>query len=210
MNDPNSMMDFGAYPKRFELDDGSEVWLRPMRPEDRDRLYGFFKSMSKRDKRYFKHDVSQREVITNWCRHVDYDRVLPILALVKQDDREVVVADGTLHTDRHGWSTHVAQIRVVIAVKYRKKGLGQIMLRELYDRAMQRGVEKVQAYLRHDDADAAAMLKKLGYKREAIFKDHAMDVNGRKHDVHIYYSDINELWNRMDDLNIDHDFFVVP
>ncbi len=210
MSDPNVLVDFSSYPKRFELNDGSEVSLRPMRPDDRDRLFAFFKSLSKRDRRYFKHDVSQREVITNWCRHLDYDRVLPILAIIKEDGKERVIADGTLHTERHGWSTHVAQVRVVITQKHRKRGLGQIMLRELYDRAIDRGVEKVQAYLRHDDTNAAALLKKMGYKKEATFREHALDVNGRKHDVNIYYSDLGELWSRMDDLNIDSDFFMVP
>ena len=97
MTEPQDMMDFSHYPKRVELK-GVEVWLRPMRKDDRDRLFAFFSKLPLRDRRFFKHDVSQREVITNRCQHLDYDQVLPILAVVKENDHEKVVADATLHT----------------------------------------------------------------------------------------------------------------
>jgi acetyltransferase len=210
MPDPSEMMDFRDYPKSFKLREGDEVWLRPMRPDDRDRLFAFFKKLPLKDRRTFKHDVSQREVITNWCRGIDYDRVLPILAVEKQNEHEIVVADGTLHTERHGWDTHVAKIRLVIDPAMRKRGLGRIMLRELYHRAVMRGIEKVQVEVRDDNEDAISLLKHLGYKKEAVFKLHAVDMDGKKHDVIIFYNDLSELWQMMEDLNIDSDFFAIP
>lgn len=204
------LMDFSQYPKTFELAKGEKVEIRPMRPEDRDRLFSFFRDLSRRDRRFFKHDVSQREVITNWCTNLDYDRVLPLLALIRQGGHERVVADGTLHTERHGWSTHVAEIRMVIAKKYRKKGLGKILLRELYDRAIERGVEKIQSLVRADDQTAIDLLQRLGFKEEAVFKKHALDHTGRKHDVVVMYNDLGELWRSMEDLNFESDFTVVP
>jgi ribosomal protein S18 acetylase RimI-like enzyme len=181
-----------------------------MRQDDRDRLFAFFKNLPAKDRKNFKHDVSQREVITNWCRNLDYDRVLPILALVKEGGHENLVGDGTLHTERHGWDTHVAKVRLVIDPEMRKKGLGRIMLRELYHRAVLRGIEKIQAEVRDDNDEAIEMLKSLGYKREAVFKLHALDLQGKKHDVIIFYNDLSELWQRMEDLNIDSDFFIIP
>ncbi|MBN2498998.1 MAG: GNAT family N-acetyltransferase [Deltaproteobacteria bacterium] len=207
----SDMMDFSVYPKRFELDDGIEVFVRPMRPDDRDRLFAFFRHLPHKDRRFFKHDVSQREVITNWCENLDYDRVLPILAILKEEDgRERVVADATLHTERHGWSTHVAEVRLTIHKMFRRKGLGKIMLREIYDRAMMRGVAKVQAMVRADNEGAIKLLRRLGFRKEAIFRKHAMDINGRKHDVVIFFNDVGALWKKMEDLNIDYDFFVMP
>jgi RimJ/RimL family protein N-acetyltransferase len=211
MAGPNdSMNDFSEYPKRVELRDGTEVWLRPMRPDDRDRLYAFFNKMPVRDRRYLKHDVSQREVITNWCQNLDYDQVLPILAVTRENDKERVVGDGTLHLQRHGWSIHVAQIRLVILPQLRKKGLALIMLRELYDRAVMRGIQKIQAEVRDDNEDAKALLRRLGFRKEAIFRKHAMDLKGKLHDMIIFCNDLSDLWKKMEDLNIDSDFFVVP
>lgn len=210
MPDQLAMMDLSEYPKKVQIQDGTEVWLRPMRPDDRDRLYAFFKQLPTRDRRYFKHDVSQREVITNWCQNLDYDRVLPILAVTREDEHERVVADATLHTEQHGWATHVAKIRCVIAKRMRKKGLAKIMLREVYDRAVLRGIQKIQAEIRDDNTQAIALIRRLGFKKEAVLKKHAMDMQGKLHDMIIFYNDLSDLWQKMDDLNIDSDFFVVP
>jgi len=204
------MMDLSEYPKTFDLTGGKQVQLRPMRPDDRDRLFAFLRDLPSKDRRFFKHDVSQREVITNWCSNLDYDRVLPVLAVVRENEHEIVVGDGTLHMERHGWSTHVAEMRMVIDRKYRKKGLGRILLRELYDRAIARGVEKIQSIVRSDDESSIARLRRLGFKKEALFKKHAIDSKGHKHDVVVMYNDLSELWDTMDDLNIDYDLNVVP
>ncbi len=203
-------VDLSDYPKRVELNDGREIWLRPMRKDDRDRLHNFFMELPVKDRRFFKHDVSQREVISNWCQNLDYDQVLPILAIQKEDDHERVVADATLHTERHGWSIHVARIRVVIHPRLRKKGLGNILLRELFDRAVLRGIQKIQSEVRDDNTEAISMLKQLGFKKEAVFKKHIVDTRGRLHDMIILYNDLSDLWKKMDDLNIDCDFHVVP
>ncbi len=210
MPEEQEMMDFSEYPKTVTLRNKTEIVIRPMRRDDRDRLHVFFKNLPARDRRYFKHDVTQREVITNWCQELDYDRVLPILAIIEKDGVEKVVADATLHTESHGWSTHVAKIRTVIAPKYLKKGLGKILLRELYDRAVMRGIQKIQAEVRDDNTDAIALLKRLGFKKEAVFKKHAMDQKGRLHDMIVLYDDLSDLWKKMDDLNIDSDFHLLP
>jgi RimJ/RimL family protein N-acetyltransferase len=210
MSEPQDMMDFSEYPKRIELKSGQEVWLRPMRKDDRDRIFAFFSKVPLRDRRFLKHDVSQREVITNWCQNLDYDQVLPILAVVREDEHERVVADASLHTERHGWATHVAKIRLVIATEMRKKGLGHVIIRELYDRAVARGIQKIQAEVRDDNVDAKTLLKRLGFKKEAVFKKHAMDLKGALHDVIIFCNDLSDLWKKMEDLNIDLDYYLVP
>jgi RimJ/RimL family protein N-acetyltransferase len=206
----NIVLELKEYPKTFALTNGRAVMLRPMRPDDRDRLFAFFRNLSSRDRRFFKHDVTQREVITSWCAKLDYSQVLPILALVSNGDYEKVIADGTLHTERRGWSTHVAEIRMAIGSRYRKKGLGRILLRELYDRAIASGIEKIQSSVRADDESSLFQLKRLGFKKEAVFRRHAVDTRGRKHDVVVMYDDLSELWNTMDDLNLDYDFSMVP
>jgi ribosomal protein S18 acetylase RimI-like enzyme len=136
--------------------------------------------------------------------------VLPILAVIKEGQAERVVADGTLHCERHGWDTHVAKIRVVIEPAMRMKGLGRLMLRELYNRAALRGIEKIQVEVRDDNQEGISMLEGLGFKKEAVFKLHAVDLEGKKHDVIIFYNDLSDLWQKMEDLNIDSDFFAIP
>lgn len=205
MREPEEMTDLREYPKEVALSDGSRVWLRPTLRGDRDRLAAFFKALPEKDRRYFKHDVSKRETINEWCDNLDFDLTLPILAVSRRGRGEKVVANGTLHTERHGWSVHVARIRLQVHPDYRQLGLGQAMLRELCDRAAMRGIDKIQAQVRADNTEGLRLMKKLGFKREGVFRKHAMAKDGTRHDVVILFQDLEALWTRMEDLNLDMD-----
>jgi len=204
------LVDLSGYPKRIELSDGTRAWLRPMRKNDLDRLLTFFEELPARNRQFFKHDVTRREVIADWCRDLDYDRVLPILAVVGKGKQERVVADATLHTDRHGWATHVARVRWVVARDMIERGLGRIILRDLLERAAARGIQKIQADIRADNQKAVKLLRRLGFRKEATFRKHAMSSRGRLHDVLIYANNMDDLWQKMEDLNIDSDWFMMP
>jgi RimJ/RimL family protein N-acetyltransferase len=201
----DELMDFGDYPKELDLRDGTRVWLRQSVANDRVRLFEFFKSLSDKERRYFKHDVSKRETIDSWCDNLDYDLTLPILAVTRRGKGEKVVGNSTLHTERHGWATHVARIRVQVLPDMRKRGLGQVLLRELCDRAAMRGIDKIQAHVRADNAAGLKVMRRLGFRKEGVFKDHVIARNGRRHDMVILYEDLEDLWRRMEDLNLDLD-----
>ena len=136
---------------------------------------------------------------------MDYDRLLPIIAVRRKGRGETVIGNATLHTEQHGWSTHVGRIRVQVVPDARNKGLGQVLLKELCDRAEMRGIDKIQAHVRNDNKKGVRLIKKLGFRKEGVFKRHAIDLHGVHHDVLIYYNDLGDLWKRMDDLNLDLD-----
>src|SRR5262245_50420703 len=99
MNDPLS-----RYPRVID----GELVIRPMRPEDEEGLTEFFRRMPVDERQLFKDNVTSVSVIRGWIRNLDYTNILPLL--VFQGGR--VVADASLHRDRHGWSRHVAEVRV--------------------------------------------------------------------------------------------------
>jgi len=205
MYDPLEMTDLREYPKEVAMRDGSRVWLRPMTKDDGERVFSFFKALPEKDRRYFKHDVSRRSTIDAWCEGLNYDLTLPILAVTHRGNKDKVVANGTLHSELHGWSTHVARIRLQVHPDFRLLGLGQAMLRELCDRAAMRGVGKIQALVRADNIEGLRLMKKLGFRKEGTFKNHAITKQGARHDVAILFQDLEDLWKRMEDLNMDLD-----
>lgn len=199
------LFDFREYPKDVLLRDGSVVVFRPTVGEDRKLLVEFFRSLTERDRRYFKHDVSDRKTINKWCDELDYDQVLPIIATVKNGKKIRIVANGSLHTESHGWSTHVARIRFQVRPEFRGLGLGQAIAGELCERATMRGVQKLQAHVRVDNKDVLGLLKRIGFRKEGVFKRHAIDMHGRHHDVMIFWQDLEDFWRRMEDLQVDMD-----
>ncbi|UCG39643.1 MAG: hypothetical protein JSV00_05335, partial [bacterium] len=87
------------YPKTVNLRDGSRITLRPMIKEDEKILLEFFQGLSEGDRLYLRDDVADPAVVRGWVENIDYQRVLPILAI----DEGKVVADATLHRNVHSW-----------------------------------------------------------------------------------------------------------
>ncbi len=82
---------------------GTHVTFRPLEPTDANRLLQFFNRVPAEDRFYLKEDVTSAEVIENWVQHIDYNRVLPLLALIDGE----IVADATLHRSRAGAHRHL-------------------------------------------------------------------------------------------------------
>jgi hypothetical protein len=75
------------------LKDGVSVLLRPMTTEDKQRLVDLFAPISDEDLRYLRNNVRDSALVESWFEHLDYNRVLPLIALVKDQ----VVGQATLH-----------------------------------------------------------------------------------------------------------------
>src|SRR3972149_1883270 len=89
------------YPQLWELEDGTEVTVRPMVKEARDKLAEFFKRIPDQELRVLKDDVTGGTVIDQWAQSLDYDRVLPLV--VEIGGR--IIADATLPRRRQSWQT---------------------------------------------------------------------------------------------------------
>ncbi|MFO8082905.1 MAG: hypothetical protein R6U27_01145 [Desulfobacterales bacterium] len=106
------------YPKEMVLQGGLKFTLRPMTKYDDDGLYRFFVSLAEYDRKHLRNDTQNRLLIERWCRGLNYDKVLPILA---EKDKKII-GNATLHRQFHGWSKHIGEIRMTISPNYQQKG----------------------------------------------------------------------------------------
>lgn len=185
-------MKLDEYPREVVLKDGSTIVLRPMVEADEGALLEFFKGLSDTDRLYLRHDVTNPEVVRLWARNIDYERVLPILAVADG----TVVGDATLHRNPFSWMRHVGSIRIVVGTDYRKKGLARILAAEIFQLALTAKLEKLVAEMLTEQNDARRVFSRLGFKEEATLKDHVMDVANKKHDMLIMTNDVNTLWQK--------------
>lgn len=81
------------YPKNVQLRDGREVVLRPLAQDDFERFYSFFGTLPEEDRLFLAHDVSDPDFIRSWTDDLNFERVIPLVAL----DGDRIVGDGTLH-----------------------------------------------------------------------------------------------------------------
>ena len=169
-----------AYPKELTLRDGRIVLLKPMMPEDGEPLMHFFQQVPADDRYYLKEDVTSPKVMQRWTSELDYDRTLPLLALLGGQ----IVADASLHRTRALARRHVGEVRIVVHPDLRSQGLGTLLLRELAIIADENGIEKLEFQAvaeREDDAIKAAEF--VGFIKMARLPNHAKDRDGHPRDV---------------------------
>ncbi len=179
------------YQKECKLKDGSVVLLRPLVAEDREGLTTFFQSLPEELRLYLRHDVTDANIIKSWTDDIDYDRILPILALA--DER--IVGDVSLHRIPYGWKHHIGTVRVVVDPDYQDKGLGTLLIHEIVELASEFGLEKLWAELPLDVPAAIAVFRKAGFSSKAVVEGLVKDLRGRNTDVVIMVCDIGTQYD---------------
>ncbi|MGD8371173.1 MAG: GNAT family N-acetyltransferase [Syntrophobacterales bacterium] len=177
------------YPKEVLLKDGVSCNLRPMIADDLEGLYRFFVSLPEEDLRYLRDDPTDRRLVEKWCREINYDKVLPILA--EYEDR--ILANATLHRQTTGWEKHVGEIRVTISTDVRQRGLGSRLVEELTGLARAAGLDKLLARVIASQTDAITVFEKNGFNQVATLKNFVKDVHhGDYQDIAVLVKDLSQ------------------
>lgn len=170
----------GRYPRRVQLRDGSIVLVRPMSRADEGGLVDFFGRVPAEERFFLKDDVTSRTVIRGWIDTLDYERVLPLLAL----DGNRVVGDAALLRHRSASLRHSGEIRVVIDPAMHELGLGVVLVRELVEIASASGLLDVVFEFVDGAQDATVEAAEfLGAVRAGSATDWVRDAQGNPHDV---------------------------
>jgi RimJ/RimL family protein N-acetyltransferase len=193
-------MHLEGFPETLTLRDGSRVLVRPMQPDDGPALLDFFRSLPVQDRLFLREDVTREEVIDRFVQHLDYDRVLPLLA----EFEGRIVGDGTLHRSQRGWASHVGEIRLVVDPVFQRRGLGTALARLLVKVATGVGLDKLVAQVVDNQVGAKRAFGKLGFYPEAILKGHVKDIHGAKRDLVILANDVSHIWETMESLVSDY------
>jgi L-amino acid N-acyltransferase YncA len=160
------------------LKDGTYVLLRPMNGDDENLLLEFYSSVNDDDMRYFRHYVKDSAIVRDWAEHLNYSKVLPILALVK----ERAVGSASLHFGE-GPKRHIAEVRMFLAKDFRKRGLGMKMIKALIDLARKQGLSILQAEVIAEQTKVVKAFESLGFKAHTTLDDYFLFPDGETRDV---------------------------
>ena len=159
--------------------DGGHIHLRMMRPGDEAAVLAFARAIPAHDLLFLRRDITQLDVVEDWLRDIESGDALTILA--KRNG--TVIGYGTIHRDSLSWSAHVAELRVLVSAEFRGKGLGRLLTQEAFKSALASGIEKMVARMTLDQKGAIATFESLGFRPEALLKDHVKDRDGELHDL---------------------------
>jgi L-amino acid N-acyltransferase YncA len=160
------------------LKDGAYVLLRPMNSADEKHLLEFYSAVSEDDMRYFRHYAKDPEIIHTWCEQLDYSKVLPLLAFVKDH----VVGSASLHFFE-GPKRHVGEVRMFLAKDFRKRGLGMKMIKALIELSRKLGMCILQAEVIAEQTKVVKAFELLGFKSQTTLDDYFLFPDGDSRDV---------------------------
>ena len=155
------------FPKTIE-DPGGPVEFRYMTGADRDGVLVFAQQLPTHDLLFLPRDISQPKVLDAWVREIDRGALTTLLAVRKG----IVLGCATIVRDPLSWSPHVAELRAVLLPSARGTGLGRRLVAEGFRLAVSLGIEKIVAQMTADQAGAIAVFETMGYRAEALLRDH--------------------------------------
>jgi RimJ/RimL family protein N-acetyltransferase len=172
------MSEARSYPRHVRTDSG-EIEFRLMSRADEAAVLDFAKKLPPHDLLFLPRNISEPKVLSAWINEIERGAITSLLA-VKQGQ---VVGCGTLVRDPHSWSPHVGEIRMVVSLDVRGQGVGRALSQETFALALGAGLERLSVQMTVDQTAAIALFESLGFKAEALLRDHVRDLEGKKHDI---------------------------
>ena len=168
------------------------VEQRFMRAGDEAAVLEFARELPPHDLLFLPRDIAQPKVLKAWVREIERGAMTTLLGL----RGAAVVGCATIVRDPLSWSPHVAELRVVVARAARGSGLGRVLSESVGELAVQTGTEKLVAHMTPDQVGAVTVFETMGYRAEALLRDHVKDGAGRKHDLVILSLDVERFRSR--------------
>jgi len=184
------------------LKDGTKVVIRELSINDLDKLMKFYTLLPEKDTKYLRVDVTNRSIVEQRIRLIETGNVFRLVALHNDN----IIADGALEISGEEWLKHQGELRVIVARPFQRKGLGMLMMRELYFIALQKNVEMLVVKMMRPQIAARNICRKLGFREELLIPDYVRDISGETQDLIIMTCNIKDLWGELDHFYSDSDW----
>ena len=154
------------YPAKYvipwRLKDGTEVTLRPIKPEDEPKELEFVRGLSTETSRFRFFQIIKdlpHEALVRFC-NIDYDREMAIIAETRVGDQTIEVGVSRLVLDP---GKKRGEFAVVVADKYQGRGLGTKLVDMLIEFAREKGIDTVYGTIMSENIKMIQLCEKLGF-----------------------------------------------
>ncbi|MFO7602274.1 MAG: bifunctional acetate--CoA ligase family protein/GNAT family N-acetyltransferase [Gammaproteobacteria bacterium] len=159
------------YVSHYQLADGTDILIRPIRPEDAGIEKAFVSGLSEQSK-YFRfmqalHELTPQMLVR--FTQIDYDREMALIA-VRQDggeEQEIAVARYITNPDASS-----CEFAIVVGDAWSRKGIGTELMRRLIDVARARGLHLMEGEALADNRSMLDMAHNLGFMLHPGAEDH--------------------------------------
>ena len=175
--DPYHHLAIHPYPahlvKRVQLNDGTDIVIRPIRPEDAESEAKFVRELSKKSK-YFRfmnsiHELSQ-EMLVRFTQ-IDYHNEMALTAVrhTPDGDEQIGVARYSTNQDKRS-----CEFALVVSDKWHGKGIAHHLMRNLMEVARDRELEVMEGQVLSENKRMLELMASLNFAIEIDPEDSAI------------------------------------
>ncbi|MGD7035107.1 bifunctional acetyl coenzyme A synthetase (ADP forming), alpha domain/GNAT family N-acetyltransferase [Methylotuvimicrobium buryatense] len=172
---PYSHMTIHPYPhemiQHYQLPNGMNICIRPIRPEDAEMEKDFVHKLSERSK-YFRFMQALQELTPDMVvrfTQIDYDREMAFIAVTEEQDgkpNELGVGRYMANPDGHS-----VEFAVVVSDECHGMGIGSRIMKTLMQAAKYKGISFFEGEVLAINKPMLSLVKKLGFTIEPIHGD---------------------------------------
>ncbi len=155
---------------RWQLADGTDITIRPIRPEDAEMVQEFVRNLAPQS-RYFRFMNSVQELSQSMLvrfTQIDYSREMALIAVTEIEGHEVELGVARFAINPDGESCEFA---LAIADSMHGKGLGQRLMTTLMEAAKAKGLKTMEGEVLKDNADMLHLMDRLRFEVTASAED---------------------------------------
>jgi RimJ/RimL family protein N-acetyltransferase len=166
-----------SHEQLLELKNGTRVHVRPIRPDDEERLHEVFARMSERSVylRFFSPLKRLPEELARRLSRVDYQDRFALCAVTHQPDgREHIL--GVARYDRIR-GTDTAEVAVAVVDELQRQGVGSGLLGLLTRVAREHGIRRFVLVVLPENKSMLALLRSLGWIHRAELRGGVYEIS---------------------------------
>ncbi|PKN69483.1 MAG: acetyl-CoA synthetase [Deltaproteobacteria bacterium HGW-Deltaproteobacteria-10] len=159
------------YPTRYvtnwRLTDGTDVVLRPIKPEDEPLEHEMFRTLSEETirGRYYQTIKNITHMMHVRSCNIDYDREMAIVAEVKENGERRIIGIGSFAVEVDMTRCEFA---IIVHDNYQGKGLAYKLLDYLIGIAQDKGLKEFFGYIEANNMKMQKLCEKLGMIKESM------------------------------------------
>ena len=145
------------------LPDGTDLTIRPIRPEDAEIEQAFVRNLSE-ESRYFRFGGTLQELTPTMLARftqIDYDREMALIAVVQADHAEAEIGVARYIINPDGESCEFA---LVVADAWQHKGISHRLMDALLNTARSKGLKRMEGDVLSNNRNMLTLVSRMGFQ----------------------------------------------
>ena len=158
---------------RWQLADGTDITIRPIRPEDAQLVQKFVHDLSDETK-YFRFMNSLQELTESMLvrfTQIDYSREMALVAVTEENAQEIQLGVARYAINPDG---ETCEFALVVADNITGKGLGNKLMTSLMDAARDKGLKVIEGEVLNNNHNMLKLMNRLGFTMHGSEDDPAI------------------------------------